>query len=265
MNINKIFTGMAMMALAAGFAACDDISEDDRFIAMDRPEVKRTVLIQEFTGMRCTNCPDGARQVEAIKQVYDVISVNMHPKGPIFTIPLDQFLDLRCEEATAMYQYWRPTGFPAAVINGTAPNTSITSWTNVVGAFAEQSSPLEIKLNVAYDDATRTATADYEAIFNDIYSEDCSIMLWITENGIEGKQDIVGGEIDYVHNHVLRASLNGVWGESIGSAFMYDDTVTGSSSIVLADNWVADNCEIVAFVFNTSSKEVLQVVKASVK
>lgn len=253
-----------MLALAAGFAACDDIAVDNRVIPMERPKVQRTVFIQEFTGMRCTNCPDGAREVAGLKELYDVISVNLHPRGPMFTIPIDG-LDLRSEEATAMYNFWRPTGFPAAVINGTAPNTSISDWTNVVDAFSQKPAPLSIELTVAYDEAAKQATANYEVIFNEIYGEDCSIMLWLTEDGIEGKQDIVGGEIDYVFNHVLRASFNGVWGESIGSAFMPDDTLTGSASIVINDNWVAGNCEVIAFVFNTSTKEVLQVVKAAVK
>lgn len=265
MNFNKIFTGMAMVALATGFVACDDISEDDRVIPMERPTVKRTVLVQEFTGMRCTNCPDGAREVATIKEVYDVISVNMHPTGSTFTRPLGD-LDLRSEEATEMYNYWRPTGFPAAVINGTAPNTSITQWMNVVDGFSKIASPLSIELTTNYDESSRKVDVDYEVAFNDIYADECSVMVWLTEDGIVGSQMTAATLLtEYVHNHVLRASLNGVWGETIGSGFIYDDTKTGTASMILNDAWVADNCDIVAFVFNTNTKEVLQVVKASVK
>lgn len=259
----KILYFAALAAFSMSLASCDDISEDNRVIPMERPEVKRTVLVQEFTGMRCTNCPDGARQVEAIHDLYSIVSVNMHPSGSPFTRPIDG-LDLRSEEATAMYQYWQPTGFPAAVINGTTPNTTISDWMNAVKTFSGISSPVSLEIDATYDETTSNLTARYEISFNEIYAKPCSVMLWITENGIVGPQEIVGSKLtDYVHNHVLRASMNGVWGDEIGSSFIYDDIVIGTAEYTMPSAWVAKNCEVVAIVFRTDTKEVEQVTKVS--
>ncbi len=51
-----------------GFTACDNIDEDDRFIPVERPHSEKTVLIEEFTGARCVNCPDGAAVVAALHE-----------------------------------------------------------------------------------------------------------------------------------------------------------------------------------------------------
>lgn len=48
---------VAGMALAASLTACDDIKESDRYIEVPAAKVERTVLLEDFTGQNCTNCP----------------------------------------------------------------------------------------------------------------------------------------------------------------------------------------------------------------
>ena len=38
-------------------SACSDIAEDERFIKGDRVTANKNILIEDFTGQNCLNCP----------------------------------------------------------------------------------------------------------------------------------------------------------------------------------------------------------------
>ena len=115
--------------LAPLAAGCDDISENDRYIKEEKPVIDnpRNLLIMEFTGNSCSNCPTGAAIIEDIKEDEApgrVISVGLHPYGSPFTEPMPtlhtptHIQDLRSDAATAIFDFYKPSGFPSAVFNG---------------------------------------------------------------------------------------------------------------------------------------------------
>ena len=90
-------------------------------------------------------------------------------------------------------------------------------------------------------------------------NNDLKLVVCITEDKVIDKQ-IDGGNLieEYEHNHVLRKIVNGTWGSSIEltntlSSFSYDYTLDSS--------WVRSNCNVIAFVYDNSNKEILQVEK----
>ena len=90
-------------------------------------------------------------------------------------------------------------------------------------------------------------------------SGNLKLVLCITEDNIIDKQ-VDGSTLieEYEHDHVLRTHLNGTWGSYITleneyTSFNYDFSIE--------NNWVRSNCNIVAYVYNDSNKEVLQVEK----
>lgn len=256
----KYLLGFSAIAGTLLFTACDNVPEDERLIPADRPDVARKVLIQEFTGQRCSNCPEGAAAVMMIKELYpgDVVSINLHPKNTSYTRPIGG-LNLTSDIATVLYEYYRPMAFPAAVIDGANPVTTVSTWNTAVYSNLEAPAPAEIELTSDYDASTRLLTVNYKLIFNVEYSGELNMNLWITEDGIVGPQMTNGPrDENYVHNHVARTTLTGDWGTSIGNAFTFDQVVEGSASITLDAAWVADNCEIVGFL-QTPSKKVEQV------
>lgn len=250
--------GFAACALAA-LTACDNVPEDERLIPIERPDIKRVVLIQEFTGQRCSNCPQGAAAVKEIKELYpgSVISINLHPANTTYTRPVGG-LKLTSDIATEYYHYYQPMAFPAAVINGANPVTTVGTWNTLVYNQLSAPAPADIELTSDYDPASRELKVDYKVKFNVEYSGELLINLWITEDGIVGPQYTNGPrDENYVHNHVARTSLTGTWGSSIGNVFTYDQIIEGSASVVLDSDWVAENCEIVGFL-NTPAKNVEQ-------
>ena len=71
-NIKKSILGIAAVAsvLAFGFTACDELDENERFVEMPAQESKRNVLVEEFTGQKCTNCPDAHKALAALSEQY---------------------------------------------------------------------------------------------------------------------------------------------------------------------------------------------------
>ncbi|MDE5796267.1 MAG: Omp28 family outer membrane lipoprotein [Muribaculaceae bacterium] len=260
MMSNKLFIGLAACAFAGVLTACDNIDENDRYIPVERPEISRVVLIQEFTGMNCVNCPNGAAVLHNLQDQFpgSVIVVGMHPENNPNTMPLAG-LNLTSPLATAYYEYFQPNAFPAAMVNGGELMYNTDLWTTSAIKALEVPAAVDLHVTTTYDPASRELKADFETVFNQMYSGELSVLLWVMENNINGLQMSLSGVIrDYSHNHVLRGSLNGTWGQQIGQNFVTEQKITGSGSITLDEKWVPENCEVVALVFQTGSKTVEQ-------
>ena len=67
--------------------------------------------------------------------------------------------------------------------------------------------------------------------------------------------------MDYVHNHVYRASVNGTWGEEISLSANVFPALT--HSIALKEDWNKANLAVVAFVYN-DAEGVLQAAECKV-
>ncbi len=266
---------IGLFLLAAFATGCDNISEDDRYIKVEKPVIDnpRNLLIMEFTGNSCSNCPTGASIVEQIKEgdaPGRVISVGLHPEGVHYTSPIysiytaPQKQDLRCAVATAYYKFYEPAGFPCAVFNGlkASMSTSTGYWKSIASDALKSSAVLNIDAKSNYDENTRTLTVDYSVDFLDYVNNQLNVSVWLVENKIMGTQTMPDGKmnLNYEHNHVLRASLNGDWGEELGKSFIDGQKIEGTASMTLQENWVAENCDVVVFIYRDDNKEVEQAI-----
>ena len=80
-----------MLALTGVLVACDNIPEDERLVYVKPAPVARTVLIEDFTGQRCVNCPNATEAIEALIEQYGdtgVIAVGQESQWVDFA-PLD--------------------------------------------------------------------------------------------------------------------------------------------------------------------------------
>lgn len=272
------------LLLLAGFAAgCDDISEDDRYIKVEKPVINnpRTLLIMEFTGNNCLNCPTGAAVVEQIKEDEApgrVISVGLHPYGSHFTEPTvsihtpSRTQDLRCDAATALFNYYFPVAanasFPSAVFNGLKSSLSGTTadWIQRASEALNATSYISISASCDYDPDSRALKVDYDMEFLDDVDRKLNVTVWLVENKIMGTQTMPDGKpnFNYEHNHVLRASLNGDWGQELGSRFEAESKLLGSAEMTLSEEWNAENCDVVVYVYRDDDKEVEQAVSISI-
>lgn len=270
--------GIIVAALSAAFLAifavgCDNISEDDRYIKVEKPIVEnpRNLLIMEFTGNNCKNCPNGASMIDQIKAEEPsgrVISVGLHPDGDINTEPVyskytaPEKQNFRSAAATALYEYYQPSGFPSAIFNGlkSSMSGSIPDWMQRASEALALPASMSITATTQYDASSRSLTVDYQIDFGNVVTGALNATVWLVENHIMGTQTMPDGKknLDYEHNHVLRTSLNGNWGEPIGTSFDSDSRVAKTATATLNEKWVVDNCDVVIYVYRDDNKEVEQ-------
>ena len=98
------------------------------------------------------------------------------------------------------------------------------------------------------------------------------LVVVLAESGIikpQRNNDITVGTtpiiFDYEHKHVLRDAITTTWGtpvENTGSTF--PSPVTKSFTYTLKDEFIPANCDVIAFVYDDASYEILQAAEAEV-
>lgn len=242
---------------------------------------KRVILLEDYTGHTCVNCPWAAETAHGLKQVYGEQLVVMAVHAGFFAMPLGEFtMDFRTEEGTALDQYFgiSAVGNPNGMVNRIEIAGSRIlgpdSWGSQVASLVEVPPVAFINLDVEYDDGNTAMDATVTTTFLSEFDTALKLCVYITEDSIQAPQKNNNEEIgptpvieDYYHNHVLRGSINGTWGELLntsGTVQVDDEFVNTYSSYTLDPEWNPDQCSIIAFVYNDETKEILQAAEQKV-
>ena len=232
----------------------------------------RKVLVEEFTGVRCVQCPAGSAELENLLDVHGerLIVVSIHAGG--FATPYNDGNDFRTDEGEALNSFLDlPEGYPTATINRklfeNEPDLQLirTSWGGYIAAEKEELSNIVLDLSLNYDAATRSLTANTTIKPVEDITESTRLSVMVLESGIIGHQ-IVPGSFDeeYVHKHVLRTMLTPFNGESIDEALNVGATIEKQHSMTLPDEWNSDKVKVIVFVHKEgASREVIQAEEAA--
>lgn len=260
---NNIYKTFAICAATLSLASCSDIAEDDRLIYVEPIQVSKHVLIEDFTGQRCVNCPAATDTIEALQEQYgtdNVIAVGIH-SGPFSKTVSGQTFPLWTETGDYYYDSSNIESQPTGVIDRQTVSSTPQSWGAIVRNALQGTAPIKLDATTSYDEATRTATINIQTkgVEQDITGK---LQVWLTEDSITSIQYMGDGSINpnYVHNHVFRTAVNGRDGEDI--SIHWDEEKTVTCSAVLDEAWKAEDMSAVIFVYNTSG--VLQTVKAKI-
>lgn len=263
MKIKNLFLGVATAAMAMAAASCSNIDEGDRFIEVNPvnpEEVGRAILIEDFTGQRCVNCPTGTEIINGIVEAYgedNVIAVGIH-SGPLGFAGNSKTVGLMTDTGNEYYTRWdkeNKMGQPWVIFNRkTSPDSQYYNWAAQVSTIISEKANLSVKIANSYDAKSRTLTTTVEAdgVNGTVNGK---LQVWIVEDGVPALQMMPDGSAnkEYIHNHVFRAAVNGTWGEDV--TVKEGETTTKQYSYKLPEAWVADNIAVVAFVYNDSGVE----------
>jgi len=264
MNIKIIIPSL----LAALLVGCDHIADDERLIEVkggstpvDTAVVLKNVLLEDFTGQRCVNCPLGAEVIEQLHaaQPERFIAVGVY-SGPFGKNNSGALLPLTTEDGCTYYDYWKVESQPGGMVNRDGRLLyNVNEWT--AGVMGQLTQPARVKMDLK-------ATLRDHAV--DILVQETGLsgtvtgklQVWVVEDGIVAIQLMPDGSSNrsYVHNHVLRTAVNGTWGTDLTIAAGEQQEHTFSQPI--SDEWNPARLSVVAFVYGDSGVE--QVVKAQV-
>lgn len=242
----------------------------------------KTVLVEEYTGVQCPNCPEGTLILSNYQDAHPgkMIAVALH--GGKLAAPINNShgtsrYDFRNQDVmNLMNSYFGGLPpQPAAAIdrikmNGEYFNTSRSQWAGIITQEATQPAPVNIDLTSRYDTAYNKVVVKVKVSYTLTVSAKQSLSVWLMEDGIVDMQLNQTAYIpDYIHNHVFRDFLT----QTIsGSSFLDTVSVKMPGQVYertfvytpRSSQWVLENCKIVAFVHNNEQgdKAVVQAAEA---
>lgn len=263
--MNK-FLSYALVSLAAILPACDNIAEDDRYIEVEATKAERTVLLEDFTGQGCVNCPGAHRIIEALEEQYGshFIAVSIHAGHFAVSADNKRYTGLMQQEGQTYNDRYGIEDYPQGIIDGQMPALNADQWASAVYDKISETTPLTIGLEASLDDTDNTIDISCHLNSSEVLSG--NLVVWIVESSIVARQeDLNEGRInDYVHNNVFRACVNGLDGDmvtlSAGAATDRDYTISVKDTAT--EKWVPGNLSVVAFVKNASG--VIQAARTNV-
>ncbi len=273
--MNKIIKSLLFtFATVAIITACDKI--DEPFLKPsgqtggdDTTKVVKKVLLEDFTGHKCTNCPAAAIIAKNLATQYPdrIITIGVHAG---YFAKADQLGDFTASYSNATSEelntFYGVESNPAGLINRTATDGQVVfgkdQWETLVNLELAKEAEMSITLKTVYNQSSRllNITADVKSLkdLSGLYN----IVFAIIEDSLQSPQknvDAFAGNTpiiyDYVHMHVLRGNLNGTFGSELNSTegISSGSIITKYASTTLDSKWVAKNIKIVAYVINRSS------------
>ncbi len=239
------------------------------------PAVKlRKVLIEDFTGHRCPNCPRAAETIHSLQSLRPgrFIAMGVHVTNQ-FAAPGSgiYFIDFRTPVGNSNDSLFGVSalGLPTGMVNRLRVNgirrIEYTKWGQYADSLISLPAVAYITIENAYAAATRTLTTTLKSDFlADTLSGNFKLAVYLLEDSIPHaqKDNLIpspSNDSDYVHQHVLRGSINGTFGELLNTTpVTSSSTFTKTYTKVLPATWREKHCVVVAFIYNDATKEVLQ-------
>lgn len=270
-----------LLAFLLSFPACQEVCPD-----IERPTVNtnnepidttgppvRHILVEEFTGAACQNCPQGAQVLESLINTYGtrLIPVSIHTGWFANPLPESQY-DFRIPEGEELDNLVGPVGaYPSAIINRKQfPGEddlilNSGTWAGHIASELNNAPVVGIGITNVYNAASRELTVTVNTTFVETVTADISLSVLITENNIVDAQ--INGStlvLEYTHKHVLRDMLTAAEGQPI-IAQAAGGNVEETFNFTLPADWNDANCHVVAFVHQSDpdNLEVLQAAEAS--
>jgi hypothetical protein len=254
------------------FSGC----EEKPIVIPDLQVGNRKVLVEELTGVRCTNCPKGAADLEALRQVLgdQLIVVGLHSAAGYDEPYSDSKYDFRNADCRAVTDYLYVNGdpgAPAAAIDRVQQSgeTEIfinRPWGGAVNASAASDPETGLYIVREYDAATRELKITVNIAPEKDLSGDLRLSVYITEDSIQDFQLKDGVRIpDYTHRHVFRDAVSAPTGDPISEPLLAGGTVSKSFTTTLSTDWKAQQCSVVAFVHRHGAPDSRRVLQADEK
>jgi len=281
------------------FFGCETIEGpylSDSNVTPQNTDTKKKILIEDFTGHTCPNCPEAANELEAIHDVYgdQIIGIAIHvSKAFARPYPSSQSPKFQYDFRTEWGDTWDNLflisngGLPQGMINRVGyPNNhklGKDEWLSQVQNELNKTPKIKIDISSANSSLTN-GTINIKTTILEDFTGEYKLIVCLTEDNIINWQKYGAEDVaDYQHNHVLRTVLHdNIFGNS--NEFTTNATFTKDINYNLneleqynvnyseniaelgngnADGWEADNMSIIAYIYNSTTYEVLQVEQAN--
>ena len=282
------FFGFAILA-SAFFASCDVIPYRDakeiRVINVDTNDTeeiaKKVILLEDYTGHTCGNCPGAAREAKRLEGLYPGRVVVMGVHVGFFARPKNfsngsYRVDYRTPAGDALDAKFGPSaaGLPKGLVNrgrfgkSTVDVMGATEWEARIAQILQEE-PIGIKLDVtpAFSASNRNLSVKVETKFQKDFADNLKMAVYLVEDSIVSWQkeydrnfSPVEDVPNYVHMHVLRSDLLPASGTDVVTTApaVTGTTLSSTWTMTLANAIKEKHCKVIAVLYRTDNDEVIQ-------
>ncbi len=234
----------------------------------------KKVLLEEFTGHKCPNCPEGSLVANQLKGKYNGQLILMSIHAGTFADPSASgpySYDFRTIAGDILNDEFQVWGYPTAMINRIEISQGnwvmlSTQWEPAIDGIIGDDPLLGMQIISEFELLTRKLCIHVKTKYLEDFNQDIMLSIYIIEDNIINWQKNDNSELGpvpdwefYSHNHVLRDAVNTAWGDVLSNGFMPKDTsIIKTYEYYLNTEWNYENCAIVAFTYNADTKEIIQ-------
>jgi hypothetical protein len=230
------------------------------------------VLLEDFTGHDCGNCPNGHVAAAGILENHpeDAAVVAVHAGSLAQPLMPDYPNDWTTEEGE--YYLLTQVGqdiMPKGRINrlpGASTIFSPSTWANKVNEAMVLTPEVNLQLKTDYQATNQHWNVHVFSEWFQNLTGDYRLVVLLTESGIVAPQLWYGNTPEYIaeyhHEHMLRTSGTGATGLVVASNPQSGNQEVNSYTFDWNPAWNADSCEVVAFITEGDNGRVVNVAKA---
>ncbi len=278
MNLIKYFT-LLILSFGILLNGCDVIDEPfkDSISPIDTLglvqsdtiiQTQKAVLIEDFTGHRCKNCPKASKAINELDSLFNsqVIPLAIHAGPSNFTgvnneYPTDFTTEYGDDLATHFGISALPMGLVQRIDYPNSHQKTYTAWAGITNLELAKSPEALFTLSSEYDALNRVTVLNYsiEIVSNQI--NPLWIAVYVKETGIISPQLMPNNARNetYVHKNVFRSAPYGPLGISISeNGGTPGQVFTGSVPASIDPLWDANECEWVIIIYDQSNYKVIQ-------
>lgn len=273
---------LAVLFVTATFLGCDYVGEPavPSTAAPPPEQTGRRVLIEDFTGHTCPNCPAATATGMQLQGIYgdeNLIVVGLHVTqafaAPIEPLGDGEFdTDFRTPAGDTYATSFGISFLPVGAVNrstfGSSTLLSHGSWSSAVAEIIGEPASVDLWFDAfTFDNTSGQVDGTVGVTALEDLVGDYNITIYLTEDSVVADQidntQTPSHVHDYLHRHVLRGTVNGIWGEPIiAVSASAGDSLSSAFDFTLPANVInAGHCSLIAYVYDVASNEILQVVE----
>lgn len=238
----------------------------------------RKVLLEDYTGHTCGNCPAAGQYISntlAPANGEQLVAIAVHagdfalPTNSQPNQPPGSFqTDFRCQVSNAWNVKFGVNFNPCGMVDrvGFTDGSHLLpylAWSSVINAQKQLVPDQRIRILARHDSTDGLVRIAVKTEAVRAFNRNLKLQVVVTEDSVIDWQTWYGHtpeyEPNYVHRHVLRGATNGDFGEMVFSGpTAAGANVIRGSQFLLQPFMDPHHCSVVAFLFDADTEEVVQ-------
>lgn len=250
--------------------SCDQIDPEHIHKPFTPSGGGKTVLIKDFTGVRCQSCPAAAETVHELQHQLGedrVFVMGVHAGS--LAIASGKFPDFTTLEGTEWYG--ENSSNPLFSVDHVALTDGNTLYVDQIDmpvndALSEYQL-FDIFIMNKYDESSRQLMVESDVVASSDYNGSVYVTVCLVEDSIVGRQMTLNGvDTAYVFRNVFRGTLNGAAGDVFSEGQIYvNDEYIYKYTIDLDSTYNANQCSILTYVYEKNGGKILQTEMKKIK